>query len=178
MVATATGKRILIVLPFKGYNEEEFRSTRVSMRKSGIDCKVVSTSTDKAEGGIDFYYPEFTFETVNADEFDGLIFMGGEGADQIADNPKAIELARKFASNKKLVGSIGRGIASLAKAGVINGVHVTGDPALKDTVEKAGAKYSPTQIEPRWLHDNKKRVVTAYDSGASIRFGQRIVRDL
>lgn len=177
MVATF-GKRVLLVLPHKGFDEEEFRSTRSSLRKSGVDCKVASTSTEKAEGGVDYYFPEYTLDQVQVDEYDGIVFMGGEGADSLWDNSTAQNLAKQFASKGKIVASIGRGVGVLAKSGVLGSTRVTGDPGCKDVVERSGAKFTSSQVEPRWLRGNPKKIVTAFDSGATQRFGQRIVRDL
>lgn len=172
------GKRILFVMPPEGFHAEEFRSTLSSLRRHGMFCKVASTTTEKVVGGIDYYLPEMTFEQVDLNAWDGVVFLGGAGAAKLADLPKAIEIARAVHKAGKLVAAIGAGTVLLAKAGLLQGHRATGDATAKPIVESSGAKFTGAQIEPQWLHGNPHRIVTAADSGASHRFGQRIARDL
>jgi len=179
MIASPNGRKtVLLVLPQEGYDAGEFRYTWTSLRSRGIDCKVASPVKDKAVGGIDFYYPEFALDQADSAAFDGVLFLGGPGAEQLWENTQAQALAKKMAAKGGLVGGIGRGVVTLGKAGLLKGVRVTGNPSCKEMLEKLGARYSGSQVEPRWLRSNPKRVVTAFDAGAAIRFGQRVARDL
>lgn len=178
MNATSNKKRVLIVLPHQGYDEEQFRTTWVSLRNRAVECKVASTSKEKAVGGIDYFFPDFTLEEVDTTTFDGVVFIGGEGADSLADQPKAQEIAKKVSAQGGVVGGIGRGVGALAKAHLLKGLRSTGDPQLKAMIEQLGAKYTGGQVEPRWLHGNPRKIVTALDAGATFLFGRRILSSL
>lgn len=141
-------------------------------------CKVASTTTEKVTGGIDYYLPDMTLDKVELGSWDAFVCLGGEGSVKFAENSQVVGLVRSAHQTGKLVAGIGAGSLLLAKAGLLSGRRVTGEPGVKSALEAAGAKFTGAQVEPQWLHGNPHKIVTAADSGASHRFGQRIVRDL
>lgn len=171
-------KSVLLVLPQEGYDAGQFRYTWTSLRSRGVNCRVASPVKDKAVGGIDFYYPEVALDQADPAGFDAVLFIGGPGAEKLWANAHAQLLAQKVASRGGLVGGIGTGVVVLGKAGLLQGARVTGDSSCKGLLQELGARYSGSQVEPRWLRSNPKKIVTAVDTGAAIRFGQRVARDL
>ncbi len=177
-MAETNHKKVLFVIPPDGFDAEEFRTTRASLRRKGIGGLVASTAKDKVVGGKDYYVPELALDEADMSSFDAVVFIGGPGADRLAQDAKALDLARRSFAEGKLVAAIGRGVLVLARAGILKNIEVTGDPAVKDEIQSCGAKFTGSQIEPRWLEENTTHIVTANDSGASLRFGTRIARDL
>jgi protease I len=97
-----------------------------------------------------------------------VIFVGGEGAAKLADNPDALRLAREAAQSRKLLAAWGRSVEILARAGVVKGKRVTGDGQLRALVEKAGGKFSTRQVEV------DGQLVTGLDEAAGMRFGKAL----
>ena len=60
-------------------------------------------------------------------------------------------------------------VAVLAKAGILKKRKVTGNPALRELLEQAGARFTGVQVQ----QDGK--LVTAYDDAAGLRFGKALV---
>jgi protease I len=100
--------------------------------------------------------------------YSGLLFAGGEGAARLADDPDAVRLAREAAQAGKLLAAWGHGVEILARAGVLKGIKVTGDPSVREAVQRAGGKYTGRQLEKRGA------VVTARDEAVGMRFGKAL----
>ena len=84
------------------------------------------------------------FETVDPEEYDGLVIPGGRAPEYIRLNEKVLSIVRYFFEKNKPVASICHGQQVLAAAGVLKGRSCTGYPAIKPELIAAGARW----IEP------------------------------
>jgi putative intracellular protease/amidase len=100
--------------------------------------------------------------------YSGLILVGGAGALALADDADVQRLARDAMAKGKLVAAWGHSVALLAKAGVLKGRRVCANAAVRELLERAGAKCSTRQVE---VDGN---LVTGLDDSAGMRFGKAL----
>ncbi len=81
------------------------------------------------------------FDSVNPDEYDGLVIPGGRAPEYIRLNEKVIEIVKNFSEAKKPIAAICHGPQVLAAAGVLEGKKCMSYPAVKPDVIKAGAEW-------------------------------------
>jgi protease I len=161
---------VLVVVPAQDFGDESLRYARSSLHNVHVGTRVVSTTYDQEVKGR--LQDEFLVDGLLADEgmaaYSGLLFAGGEGAARLADDPDAVRLAREAALAGKLLAAWGHGVEILARAGVLKGIKVTGDPSVREAVQRAGGKYTGRQLEKRGA------VVTARDEAVGMRFGKAL----
>ena len=162
---------VLVVVPPEAYAETTLRYARSSLYNVHVGTRSVSSSADDLIKGA--FQDEFMVDGQLAGEtmepYSGVIFVGGPGALAVADDPNAQALARQACEQQKLIGAWGHGVAVLARAGVVRGRKVTGDPSLEAEIRKAGGRYTGVQVQ------RDGHLVTAVDDAAGMRFGQRLV---
>ncbi len=161
---------VLIVVPESEYNEECLRYARSSLFNVHVGSRMVSTQDQELIKGRfqDEFIPDGLLTSEHMTDYSGLIFVGGEGALELANNPDALRLAREAAEADKLIGAWGRSTAILANAGILKGKKVTGIREVREAVERAGGKFTGRQLE---VCD---KLVTASDSAVGMRFGRAL----
>lgn len=90
------------------------------------------------------------FDTIKADDYDGLVIPGGRAPEYLRLNPKIIDIVKSFIKNNKPVAAICHGPQILVAADVLKGKKCTAYPAVKPDVVMAGAEW----IEPSSGADN------------------------
>ena len=161
---------VLVVVPPQEFGDESLRYARSSLHNVHVGTRVVSTTYDREVKGRlqDEFLVDGTLGDARMDDYSGVIFAGGEGAAALAQDPDAQRLAGEAARAGKLIGSWGHATGILARAGVIRGVRVTGDPSVADAVKAAGGKYTGRQLE------KSGSIVTARDDAVGMRFGKAL----
>jgi len=162
---------VLVVVPTKDYAETTLRYAMSSLFNVHVGVWSVSSDDESLIHGEfqDEFQANGKITDARMEDYAGVLFCGGPGALEMAEQPDAQRLAREAADQDKLIGAWGRGVAVLAKAGILGKRKVTGDPALRELLEAAGARYTGVQLQK----DGK--LVTAYDDAAGLRFGKALV---
>jgi protease I len=164
-------RRVLVVVPRTGFAETALRYARSSLMSEHVGTGAVSADDSGLLRGElqDEFQPDGHIADARMADFGGVIFCGGPGAASLDDDPDALRLAREAVGEKKLVAAWGRSIGVLARAQILRGKRVTGDPKLADVIRGAGGRYTGAQVErDGWL-------VTALDDAAGLRFGKALV---
>jgi protease I len=161
---------VLVVVPPAEYAEETLRYARSSLYNVHVGTWSVSTEDRELIKGRhqDEFVADAKLDGVQVDGYSGVIFVGGEGARQYFENAEALRIARDAAKQKKMIGAWGHATEILARAGVLRGRKVTGDPSTRAAVERAGGKYTSRQIE---IDD---KLVTARDDAVGMRLGKAL----
>lgn len=134
------GKRIVFVLPRQGYREEEFDEPQRAAERAGGKVLVAGSCLDWASGLAGGRRPpDLLLGAVRADELDGLLFVGGYGASEYFADRRAHALARAVLAAGKPVGAICYAVSTLAAAGLLEGVEVSGHPDRADHLRACGA---------------------------------------
>ncbi|CAH2603165.1 DJ-1/PfpI family protein [Rhodovastum atsumiense] len=87
------------------------------------------------------------FDTVSADQYDGLVIPGGRAPEYLRLDPRVLSLIRAFAEANKPIAAVCHGPQLLAAAGVIGGRTVSAYPACAPEVALAGGRYAEIAID-------------------------------
>ncbi len=163
---------ILVLVPANGYAETTLRYARSALFNVHVGTTTVSSNDEDLIVGDmqDELQADGKLSEAKMEDHAGVLVVGGPGSLEMAENPDARRLVAEAAAQDKLIGAWGQGVSLLAAAGVVAKKKVTGDPAAKSALEKAGARYTGTQLQ----RDGK--LVTAFDDAAGFRFGKALVQ--
>ncbi len=163
---------VLVVMPSAGFSEETLRHARSSLFNVHVGTRSVSTESDEIISGRhqDLFLVDGPLAGESIDDYSGVLFVAGEGDLALAQDPAVLDLARAAHAEGKLCAAWGTSVAVLARAGILKGLRVTGDPSLKDDLRQAGARYTGVEVQ------RDGTVVTARDESAGLRFGKALVQ--
>ena len=161
---------VLVILPPEGFGEQILRYARSSLYNVHVGTYSVATVVDELIKGRlqDEFMVDGPLAEADMERYSGVLVAGGEGDAVLAQDEKVLSLVRAAHEAGKLVAGWGNALAVLARAGVVKGRKVTGDPALKGLAAQSGGKFTGRQIE------TSGNLVTARDEGAGMRFGQSL----
>jgi protease I len=161
------GKRALIVI-YRNFEETEYGIPRAFLEELGVTVTVASLTSELVVGYQGkTVQPDVTLSTVRGDDYDVVIFPGGEVD---TDDPEAHRVVREAIAAGRLVAAICAGPLSLAKAGVLEGKRATA--AHLYTLPELGAIYTGNTVERDGL------LITAKSPGDSRRFVEAIAAAL
>jgi protease I len=92
----------------------------------------------------------FDFDTVNTDDYDGLVIPGGRAPEYLRLNSRVIEIVQRFFEKDLPVAAICHGPQILAAAGVLEGRSCCAYPAVGPDVTQSSGQF----IEPNETFDN------------------------
>lgn len=164
-------KKVLMVLPHRDFQLQEYDVTRRVLESRGLRIQVATAESWEAmsENGRTVR-TSTRLGDVKYWDYDAIVFVGGNGARQLADTESATKLAKD--AEYKVLGAIGLGALVLARAGVVKNKRVTGDPAVADTVREKEGTYTAQPLEVA------DKMVTAMSSRYAEPFAQALLRVL
>jgi protease I len=165
-------KKVVMIIAPENFRDEEYFDTKESLERMGVDVKVASISNpaisgiDKREVEVDMLLNDVT------DAFDGIVFVGGGGAKVYFDNQTALDLARKYYEDGKIVAAICIAPLILGHAGIMSDKKATcWEGGAKDLVD-FGAQYTASDVE---IDGN---IITANGPKSSENFGKKVAKAL
>jgi len=168
-------KKILMVVAFKDFKDEEYFVTKEVLEKAGYLIETTSSQKGMAlgtEGGeaIITLLPN----EVNPQDYEGIVFIGGSGMAKELDNQDFQSLAREFIENNKIVAAICVAPALLAQANLLKGIKATVwssnlDKSFVKILKDHGALYFDQPV----VQD--VQIITANGPEAAQVFGEKIV---
>lgn len=167
------GKKILMIIPSKGYRDEELNIPREMFEKAGAIVDIASDKEGRARGmlggSID---SNLLYNQIEVDEYDAVVFVGGVGSKIFWNDPMAHSLAKIAVQKDKLLGAICLAPATLANAGVLKGKTATSYSMAAGALKKAGANYTghPVEIDGT--------IVTGEGPKAAEEFASTIIKQL
>ncbi len=167
------GKRVLMIIAADKFRDEEYQEPRGVIEAKGGTVTVASTSLEESGGMLGLRVkPDVLLDSVNAGDFDAVVFVGGSGASQYWEDTKAHSLAKEAAEEGKVIGAICIAPVTLGKAGLLKGRRATVWPAQSAQLEELGAIHTGNPVEV------DGRVITANGPQAARAFGEAIVEAL
>jgi protease I len=160
IVGTVDGKRVAAFVG-DGFEEAEFNEARRALEAAGVGVTIVGAD-DRARQRIqgmknlipgEALKAEEIAADVTPDDFDGLIVLGGSGADRIRMNRDVQRFVREFDATKKPMFSIGHGALVLISAHVTRGRTMTGSPSISEDIRNSGGLYrdQPLVQDGHWI---------------------------
>ncbi|MBU2100668.1 DJ-1/PfpI family protein [Candidatus Micrarchaeota archaeon] len=161
--------KVVFVIAKSNFRDEELFHTKEELEAKGIQTVIASIEKGPCLGSRgETAKAELSLDEINSEEFDGIIFVGGGGAQIYFRNQTALNLAKKFSSEKKIVGAICIAPSILANAGLLKGKKATSFPSEETNLKNKGAVYTGKPVE------SDGKIITANGPGAAREFGKRI----
>jgi len=164
-------KKVLMVLAPQGFDFTEYDVVRRVLEARGLRVHVAApeVGTVVGDGG------RTTRSTVRLGDvkywdYDAIVFIGGSGARRLAETEAATKLAKD--AEYKILGGIGLGTLVLARASVVKGKRLTGDPGTAEVVRRQEGLYTGQPIEV------SDKTVTARGGRYAEAFAQALIRVL
>jgi len=172
-VAAPSGRKVLLVVPQQGYQDQEFAETKRALELAGVPVLVASTRQGPLVGTFGGQVKaDLLINQVNLSDYGAIVFIGGPGAVDYFNNPSALSLARQATAQQKVVAAIGTAPTILANAGVLKGVRATGFLPEQERIQRGGAVYTGNPVEKDGL------TITATGALAAPLFVQAIIEGL
>lgn len=171
-------KKILMIIAHKDFRDEEYFIPLDIFRKAGLEVTTASSNAGTAVGVLGGEAEVMlNLKDAEAEAFDAVIFVGGNGAQEYFESPEAHRIAKEAASARKIVGAICIAPVILVKAGVLTGRMATvWSSALDKTGPKAllqgGCAVSDNAVE---ISGN---IITGRDRDAAEEFAKAILGEL
>jgi protease I len=172
---TLTGKKVVMIIAFNNYRDEELNEPSGLFKKAGAQVTLASTSLGAAKGSrggsakVDMLYKD-----IDVNKFDAVVFVGGNGSMGYWDDPAAHKLAKDASAAGKPLAAICAAPGTLAKAGVLKGKRATCSPyqEAEEALTNGGADYTRAGVE---VDGN---IITADGPQSAKAFGEAILKAL
>jgi len=169
-------RKILFVIAFKDFRDEEFFEPKAILEKAGFEIDVASTEKGTAVGvnggEVEVNFPA---EEVNVDDYEAVVFVGGAGATRNIENSRFHRIAREAMMKNKIVAAICIAPLILARAGILEN--------RKATVWASALDRRPIQTLKDWgvTYENKPvvidgNIVTANGPQSAKDFGKTLAK--
>ena len=115
------------------------------------------------------FKPDLRLENINANNFAGIVLVGGYGAKDYQNNSMLHKILNDFNKNGKIVAAICIAPVILAAAGLLNGKSATCFPEVKQDLIKPDIDYKDLPVVVT------KNIITANGPKVSFEFAESIL---
>ena len=168
----AAKKRIVMIIAFERFRDEEYSFPKEVFNKAGIDVTTASSKSGTATGKLGMKAKvDITLDQLKVADYNAVLFIGGPGSFDYYDNAECHKIAQETIKQNRILGAICAGPGILARAGVLKGKKAT---MFEDTGElaKGGAVYTGQGVEI------DGQIITATGPETAKAWGEAIVRAL
>lgn len=167
------GKKVLMIIAPKNFRDEELLEPKGVLTQAGAVVEMASTSLDTAVGMLGMKVGvDLLVDSVKVADYDAVIFVGGVGASQYWDDPRAHSIAQEAYQRGKVLGAICIAPVTLAQAGLLKGKKATVWASEKERIEAKGVKYTGSSVQV------DGRIITANGPTSAREFGETILKAL
>jgi protease I len=169
--------KILFFIAPKDFRDEEYFIPQEIFEKEGFQTFTASTIKEIAVGKLGGEVNiDFLFTEIDVNDYDAVVFVGGEGAVKNLDNEEIYNIIRKI-TNKTLLAAICISPVILANAGVLEGKKATvwSSSLFKSPIsliKEKGAFY----VDENVVSDGN--IITANGPEAAEQFALKIINNL
>lgn len=141
-------KMVALVVPQKNFRDEELIEVRKILEQRGFLTKVISKTRDKIYGilGTELE-PDMAIRELEAKDFIGIVFVGGQGAAVFFDEEDILKVAQDFKWSGKAMAAIDNAPSILANAGCLIGKVATSTHTEEQNLRNKGADYTGMSVE-------------------------------
>lgn len=168
-----TGKKVVMVVAPQQFRDEELLMPKKILEENGAQVVVACKGVKEALGMMEAKVAvDLDIGEIKVEDFNGIVFIGGNGARIYFNDLLALNIAKKAANHGKIIGAICIAPSILANAGILTGVRCTTFPTEKNNLKKHGAAVLNNSV----VKDGK--IITANGPEAAMAFGQKLVEAL
>lgn len=162
--------KIVLVIAQRDFRDEELFHTKEELEKAGHKTIVASRRKGECTGMLGGKAKaEISLEEIKTSDFQGIVFVGGGGSAEYFNDAKALNLAKEFFKEEKLVCAICIAPSILANAGLLKEKKATCFSSEAGNLKAKGANYTGKPVET----DGK--IITADGPKSAREFGKKIV---
>ncbi len=169
----AVPRRAVMIVSGEDFNDRELFETMRVLNAAGVQVVIASTRLGVirgmmggiAESGV-------LLSQLRIDDFNAVVFIGGDGAKEYVNNPDALNIARQAANQGKVLAAISTAPTILANAGVLRNVRATSYTTERAVLQQAGAIYTGNHVERDGL------IITSTGPVAVVQFAAAIAEAL
>ena len=167
------GRKVAMIIASRDFRDEELQEPRSLLEQKGAQVTIACSILGQVTGMKGMKVTsDILVDQVSVEDYDAVIFIGGSGAKEYWDDPKAHSIAKETVAAGKVLGAICIAPVTLANAGVLNGKKATVYSSEKDKLKAGGAIYTGNDVEV----DGK--IITGEGPSAAAKFGEAIARAL
>ncbi|HID10661.1 MAG TPA: DJ-1/PfpI family protein [Candidatus Latescibacteria bacterium] len=167
------GKKVVFIFAHRNFRDEELLVPKRILEERGAKVVLASSALGTAKGMLGAKVePDLLVDSVRVEQYDAVVFVGGSGASEYWDDPRAHAIVKEAAQKDKLICAICIAPVTLANAGLLKGKKVTAWPSEAGRLKAKGATYTGRPVE----RDGK--VITADGPRSAGAFAEAIVRAL
>lgn len=179
-VALQSSKRVLMLLPAWSFWWPDYGPPRKMLEAAGAQVTVASWQREAhplKDGGGSSVAVDLLLHEVNPADYDAIMICGGPGIEHlIYDKPEgaeALRLVKTMKAKGRLVSAICMGPIVLAKAGLLDGIPVTGSPLVRDKCsQKFGITFTDAPVE------RDGNIITGRDADSADQFVRVLLKAL
>lgn len=165
-----SGQKVLLVVAPQNFRDEEYQKPRQALEQAGWQVEVASKGVEEARGALGAVVKvDKDISQVNIDDYQGVVFVGGAGAEIYFEDQVALNLAKTAYETGKVVGAICIAPSILANAGILAEKKATSFSSEAENLRAKGAFYSGEAVAV------DGRIVTGRGPEAAAEFGERLV---
>lgn len=167
--------KVLIVIAPEKFRDEELAEPVAALTKAGIGYEIASTRRGTCTGMLGAKVAAISLDEVDPKNYDGLIIVGGGGAQaHLWDDDLLQPVVRFFHDKMKVVGAICLAPVVLARAGILKGKKATyfESPVSFREMKAGGAVLVNQPVV------TDTRIVTANGPAASKAFADTFIKML
>ena len=155
-------KRVLMIIAPEDFNDHELLEPKAILEEEGMKVMVGSTLTGACKGMSGTQVTsEISVAQVDPAEYDGVIVVGGSGAQRFLWNDQVVlDLVRSFHQRGKMVAAIGRGRHVLVNLNLFPGKSLFWGPPTE--IEGNVIAGRPPATTPGWSSKAFGRIVAEY----------------
>jgi protease I len=170
----AASKKAAFIVAAEDFDDKELFETLRVLGASSVQSVIASTRTGVIKGALGgVAEAAIQVSQLRLDDYDAVIFIGGEGARGYFNNPVALSIARDAVMAKKVLAAISTAPSILANAGVLRGgVRATCRVSERSLLQRSGAVFTDTAVQRHGL------IITAADSSVVVQFAEAIIEAL
>ncbi|AVN65399.1 protease [Mesoplasma florum] len=164
-------KKVAIIL-HKNFEESEAIVTIDILRRSEIIVDIYNIENKDFQLGSHniIVKTEYNIESLNSQDYDGIVIPGGPGVNELFDNEILLDLIRDFNDKSKMVSAICAAPQILGLAGIIDDIKIVKFPTSNKYLEKALVQEKDSIID--------KNIVTGSSIGTVVPFALNIIEYL
>jgi len=164
-------KKVLIVVPARDFDGEEYDMTRRVLESKGLRPTVASTVKGpvRGTGGITANAEKLVKDCKSYD-YDAVIFIGGPGARELQHDKDVTKFAEDV--KYKVVGAFSTAVAVLANGKAVKDKRVTGDRTVIEAVRRAEGTYTGKPLE------TDEKLITAENSRLAVQLANAVLAGL
>jgi len=167
--AGAAGKKAALIIGSQNFQDEELFGTKRILDAALVQTVIASTRTGVIQGVLgNVAEATIPVNRLKVDDYDAIIFIGGPGAAEYANNPAIMNMVRETVRKGKVLGAIGVAPTILANANVLAGIRATSFLSERGRLIQAGAIYTVFPVE------RERSIITATGPQAAVQFGRVI----